>query len=560
MCRLGFLSYKKDEDATELVKLATTYYGYANNDGMGFAYIDPKGTTYLMKTPEEAIQFWLKPENRGLKIETKACIMHTRLASSGKVEMNNTHPFYDEKSGISFCHNGTLTNFRKLKEHLEEKGYIFQGDTDSEVMAKAYAEYGKDFTKKMKEFDVTGQATILALHPDGTIAAYTNNGSLEMWKTEKGVVAFSDKQFFNEGENLDVDDDTLYTIKNGEIVSKEKIEPIKTWSGTYVGNYGLGYDYSVGRGVRVAGGTLYGNPDAYDWGEEKPRGTTTIIPGQKERWHEEKEWNPRKRKWRQIWKRQKWDEGKKEWVTMFTQKFKPNFTKLVGDAITANAEGVWWLGLKGWKDDLTAMEYGKKDDSHKIERNTIKQVIKKIRELGTPDFIETNLRAENPITELEKAEVRRLVAISEQIGYDRVKVDGWWVLARPKPQVAGTDVPMEGQEPTQATEKPLTQWKRQSVWNEISHTWDKNMWVKTQWNPRTFEWERILVQKHKPTKKQEDEEEEAKAFEKLWIDEKEAEKQAEREASGEMVFEDEDEELFRKNPAAWAEKRQSRGY
>ena len=249
MCRLGFISDEREDDVTNLVKLATTFYGYGNDDGTGFSYIDEEGNLKTIKTQEEAIKFWLKPENQNIDIKTKALIMHVRAASQGKVKLGNAHPFYDEKSGTSLVHNGTLFGETRLKEDLEKKGYVFEGDTDSEVVAKAYAEYGDKFTEVMDEYKVTGVATILILLKDGTIKAYTNNDSLKLWKTDKGITGFSDSAFFSDGVPIEVKPNVLYTIKDGNIESQQEITPIKSYSyGGYYSkgdNFGMGYNYQT---------------------------------------------------------------------------------------------------------------------------------------------------------------------------------------------------------------------------------------------------------------------------------------------------------------------------
>ena len=307
MCRLGLLSYNRDEDVTEFVKLATSYYGYGNNDGVGLAYVDAQGRTKVIKSPKEAIKFWLSPENQNLKIRTKALIMHTRLASSGEVKMENTHPFYDAKSGISFCHNGTAFGYEQLKKDLIAKGYAFEGQTDSEVLAKAYCEYGNEFTKMLNKYKVTGMITFLAIHKDGTIVAYTNSGSLKLWKNSKGITGFSDEAFFSDGEPMEVKQNTLYTMKDGKMLGVEKVEPVKRYvysESTSIGNFGLGYGYQTG--------ISHGHEGEHRQWDMKRRVWVWKKDKQKKREEEERLWE--EREWEQdpVTKHWHWHPKKKE--------------------------------------------------------------------------------------------------------------------------------------------------------------------------------------------------------------------------------------------------------
>lgn len=49
-----------------------------------------------------------------------------------------------ERSGCTVVCNGELYGFRKLKRGLEEKGYVFQSDSDCELLIPLYLEYGVD--------------------------------------------------------------------------------------------------------------------------------------------------------------------------------------------------------------------------------------------------------------------------------------------------------------------------------------------------------------------------------------------------------------------------------
>ena len=71
-------------------------------------------------------------------------IGHTRWATHGKPSENNAHPHFTDK--VSVVHNGIIENYLFLKEYLQNKGYVFTTETDSEVVAKLLDYYYDDDT------------------------------------------------------------------------------------------------------------------------------------------------------------------------------------------------------------------------------------------------------------------------------------------------------------------------------------------------------------------------------------------------------------------------------
>lgn len=57
---------------------------------------------------------------------------------------NGKQPFFNNKKTACVVFNGEIYNYRKLKKDLEEKGYIFQSNSDTEVLIHLYDEYGTD--------------------------------------------------------------------------------------------------------------------------------------------------------------------------------------------------------------------------------------------------------------------------------------------------------------------------------------------------------------------------------------------------------------------------------
>lgn len=108
-------------------------------------------------------------------------IAHTRWATHGKPSRENAHPHFDGSNSVAVVHNGIIENYRMLRAMLEQNGYVFYSDTDSEVIAQLIHHfYTGDFLASVHKTlsmlqGFWGMAIIHKNHPDQIIAAAREN-------------------------------------------------------------------------------------------------------------------------------------------------------------------------------------------------------------------------------------------------------------------------------------------------------------------------------------------------------------------------------------------------
>jgi asparagine synthase (glutamine-hydrolysing) len=89
------------------------------------------------------------PDDSGLYIDVEhnVGLAHTRLSIIDLSSLGH-QPMSNDRGTIWITYNGEVYNFKEIREELEKKGYVFRSNSDTEVLVKAYEEWGIDCVHK----------------------------------------------------------------------------------------------------------------------------------------------------------------------------------------------------------------------------------------------------------------------------------------------------------------------------------------------------------------------------------------------------------------------------
>ena len=174
MC--GIVGYVGERNCVPILINGLKRLEYRGYDSAGIGILND-GISTVVKNKGKVSQLEKKIEK--LHLDANIGIGHTRWATHGVPNEINAHPHSNETNDLFIIHNGIIENFRTLKKGLENMGYKFVSDTDSEVFAhlidsflkKGYALF-RAVQLALGEIEGTyGLAVIYKGEPDKLVAA-----------------------------------------------------------------------------------------------------------------------------------------------------------------------------------------------------------------------------------------------------------------------------------------------------------------------------------------------------------------------------------------------------
>lgn len=238
MC--GIVGYIGKKQAAPILLDGLSRLEYRGYDSAGMAVYD--GKRIQVQKAAGRLKVLDEQTHGGSTMPGTIGIGHTRWATHGAPSDHNAHPHYNQDETIAVVHNGIIENYLKLRKKLQQKGYEFRSETDTEVVAMLLDYYYKGdpleaIVKVMHRVEGSyALGIIFADHPD-LVYSVRKDSPLIVGQSEDGSLIASDvpavlkytrEVYFIQNEEIGVlskDTISFYNI-DGEEIEKEpkKIE------------------------------------------------------------------------------------------------------------------------------------------------------------------------------------------------------------------------------------------------------------------------------------------------------------------------------------------------
>ncbi len=192
MC--GIIAYSGSENASEKLIYGLKKLEYRGYDSAGVAVIaEDKIKTIKSVGKVKNLEEKLAKENT---VGTLG-IGHTRWATHGKISEENCHPHLSMSGNVAIVHNGIIENHSALKSELESDGYVFRGETDSEVISALLEKYYdgsplKAIEKALRKLKGSYAVAAIFLGSSDKVYGFCNKSPLVMTSTLFGSYFASD--------------------------------------------------------------------------------------------------------------------------------------------------------------------------------------------------------------------------------------------------------------------------------------------------------------------------------------------------------------------------------
>ena len=128
MC--GIIAYIGPREVFPILMKGLHRLEYRGYDSAGVCLLNKELSVYKCKGKVSDLEEFMADKN----VSGNIGMAHTRWATHGEPNQVNAHPHFSQNEKLAIIHNGIIENYSTLRNELQNRGYKFLSETDTEVL------------------------------------------------------------------------------------------------------------------------------------------------------------------------------------------------------------------------------------------------------------------------------------------------------------------------------------------------------------------------------------------------------------------------------------------
>ncbi len=190
MC--GIVAYLGDREAYPILIKGLHRLEYRGYDSSGVAIINGDLNLYKRRGKVEELEKFVEGKN----ISGTIGIAHTRWATHGEPNDVNAHPHYSQNRELAIIHNGIIENYNSLRDELQNRGHVFESETDTEVLIHLIEDVKTNSDLDLVESVRLALNQVVGAYAIVVISKHDNGTLIAAKKGSPMVIGIGDNEFF----------------------------------------------------------------------------------------------------------------------------------------------------------------------------------------------------------------------------------------------------------------------------------------------------------------------------------------------------------------------------
>lgn len=228
MC--GIVAYVGNKKAYPIIINGLKRLEYRGYDSAGVALLNQENDLNIYKRQGKVSK--LEEHVVSKDISGTIGIGHTRWATHGEANHVNAHPHYSNDGDIALIHNGIIENYHSLKSELQNRGYNFNSETDTEVLVHLFSDIKKKTGLPLEECVRIGLNEVIGAYAIVVLSKENPNKLIAAKMSSPMVIGYGDDEYYiaSDGSPLVEYTRKVTYLEDGQMAIVEQGKPLEVKS------------------------------------------------------------------------------------------------------------------------------------------------------------------------------------------------------------------------------------------------------------------------------------------------------------------------------------------